>query len=299
MPHNRQRKIALVNDYTGFGRCSVAVQLPIISHLRVQCCPLPTAVLSNHTMFDSFSIQDFTAHMEEHIAEWRKLSLQFAGICTGFLGSVDQIAIVERFIDEFAGPRTVVVVDPVMGDYGRPYATYTPEMCASMERLVALADIVTPNLTEASLLLGEPYRADAALEEVAAMGRRLTDMGPRNVVITGIVRDGRVVNVGVEREARGTAEPAHGEENAAVAPGAATLPEAHFTVSTPQRGGDRSGTGDVFAAIIAADAVNGVPFRASVERAAAFIGRCIERSGEMGIPATDGVAFEEVIRELD
>lgn len=299
MPHNRQRKIALVNDYTGFGRCSVAVQLPIISHLGVQCCPLPTAVLSNHTMFDSFSIQDFTAHMEEHIAEWRKLNLQFAGICTGFLGSADQIAIVERFIDEFAGPRTVVVVDPVMGDYGRPYATYTPEMCASMERLVALADIVTPNLTEASLLLGEPYRADAAFEEVAAMGRRLTDMGPRNVVITGLVRDGRVANVGVEREARRTGEPARGEENAAVVPGAATLTEAHFTVSTPQRGGDRSGTGDVFAAIIAADAVNGVPFRTSVERAAAFIGRCIERSEEMGIPATDGVAFEEVIRELD
>ena len=98
MPHNRQKKIALVNDYTGFGRCSVAVQLPIISHLGVQCCPLPTAVLSNHTMFDSFSIQDFTAHMEEHIAEWRKLDLRFASICTGFLGSADQIAIVDGFI---------------------------------------------------------------------------------------------------------------------------------------------------------------------------------------------------------
>lgn len=130
MPHNRQKKIALVNDYTGFGRCSVAVQLPIISHLGVQCCPLPTAVLSNHTMFDSFSIQDFTAHMDEHIAEWRKLGLRFAGICTGFLGSADQIAIVDGFIREFAGADTAVVVDPVMGDYGRPYATYTPDMCA-------------------------------------------------------------------------------------------------------------------------------------------------------------------------
>lgn len=275
MPHNRQKKIALVNDYTGFGRCSVAVQLPIISHLGVQCCPLPTAVLSNHTMFDSFSFQDFTAHMEEHIAEWRKLGLQFAGICTGFLGSADQIAIVESFLREFATDGTVVVVDPVMGDYGRPYATYTPTMCASMGRLVAAADIVTPNLTEAALLLGEPYPADASLESVAAMAERVAAAGPRSVVITGVVREGAVVNVGYERG------------------GGA------FTVRTPQQGGDRSGTGDVFAAIIAADAVKGLPFRSSVEKAATFIGRCIERSAAMGIPVTDGVAFEEVIRELD
>ena len=275
MPHNRQKKIALVNDYTGFGRCSVAVQLPLISYLGVQCCTLPTAVLSNHTMFDSFSIQDFTAHMEEHVAEWRKLGLRFAGICTGFLGSEAQIAIVDGFIAEFAGDGTVVVVDPVMGDYGRPYATYTPAMCAGMERLVRRATIATPNLTEACLLLGEPYDPDVSLEAVADLARRVAALGPEKVVVTGLVRDGSVVNVGYER---------HG---------------AAFTVSTPQRGGDRSGTGDVFSAIIAADAVNGVPFRTSVERAAAFVGRAIERSIELGIPATDGVAFEEVIRELD
>ena len=258
MPHNRQKKIALVNDYTGFGRCSVAVQLPIISHLGVQCCPLPTAVLSNHTMFDSFSIQDFTAHMDAHIAEWRKLDLQFAGICTGFLGSADQIAIVEGFIREFATDGTVVVVDPVMGDYGRPYATYTPEMCARMGELVARADIVTPNLTEACILLGEPYRTGATLAEVEELAERVAAMGPARVVITGNVRDGQVVNVGYER-GRGT-----------------------FTVATPQ-----------------CDAVNGVPLPTSVEKAAAFIGRCIERSAQLGIPVTDGVAFEEVIRELD
>lgn len=144
-----------------------------------------------------------------------------------------------------------------------------------MGELVARADIVTPNLTEACILLGEPYRADASLEEVAVLAERLGEAGPARVVITGNVRDGQVVNVGFQRG------------------------EGSFTVATPQCGGDRSGTGDVFAAIIAADAVNGIAFRASVERAAAFVGRCIERSAEMGIPVTDGVAFEEVIRELD
>ena len=144
-----------------------------------------------------------------------------------------------------------------------------------MGELVARADIVTPNLTEACILLGEPYRTGATLAEVEELAERVAAMGPARVVITGNVRDGQVVNVGYER-GRGT-----------------------FTVATPQCGGDRSGTGDVFAAIIAADAVNGVPLPTSVEKAAAFIGRCIERSAQLGIPVTDGVAFEEVIRELD
>lgn len=151
--HNNQKKIALINDITGFGRCSVAVQLPIISQLGVQCCVLPTSILSNHTGFPSYSFQDFTPHMHEHIDEWRKLNLQFRGICTGFLGSAEQISIVRDFIDEFGGNDCVTLVDPVMGDEGKAYGTYTPEMCERMAELVAHADIVTPNITEACISL--------------------------------------------------------------------------------------------------------------------------------------------------
>ena len=141
--HNNQKKIALINDFTGFGRCSVAVQLPVISQLGVQCCVLPTSVLSNHTGFPSYSFQDFTPYMREHIREWRKLGLKFRGICTGFLGSAEQIAVVSEFIDEFGGPDCIVMVDPVMGDEGHPYGTYTPEMCERMAELTAKADIIT------------------------------------------------------------------------------------------------------------------------------------------------------------
>ena len=140
--HNHQKKIALINDMTGFGRCSIAVALPVISMLRVQCCALPTAIFSNHTGFESFYYQDYTDHMQPSINEWKKLGLEFSGICTGFLGSARQIAIVSDFIRDFKRPDNLVIIDPVMGDYGKPYPTYTKEMCDHMKDLVCYADIL-------------------------------------------------------------------------------------------------------------------------------------------------------------
>ncbi len=274
LTHNNQKKIALVNDLTGFGRCSVAVQLPIISALGVQCCVLPTSVLSNHTGFASYSFQDFTPHMRDHVAEWRKLGLAFKGICTGFLGSEEQIAIVRDFIDEFGGPETAVVVDPVMGDYGRPYATYTPAMCAGMGELAARADILTPNLTEACILAGVPYDPGMGVEQVGELARELGSMGPRRVVVTGIGEGRELANVCWERGG----EP--------------------YVVWGERLGGERSGTGDVFSAVIAADAVNGVAFGDSVRRASDFVRVCVERSIALDLPTTDGVAFEEVLYQL-
>lgn len=274
-PHNRQRKIALVNDLTGFGRCSVAVQLPIVSYLGVQCCVLPTSILSNHTGFPSYDLVDYTDHMRAYAREWGKLGLSFEGICTGFLGSLEQIAIVTEFIDTFKRPGTCVVVDPVMGDYGRPYATYTPQMCAGMRELAVRADVLTPNLTEACILAGEPYDRAMGVERVREVARELSELGPGRVVVTGIAAGDMLVNVCYER-GRGA-----------------------FEVETRRCGEDRSGTGDVFSAVVAADAVWGVGFEESVRRASGFVGRCVARSGELGLPLTDGVCFEEVLPELE
>ena len=120
--HNNQKKIAVINDYSGFGRCSIAVAMPIISVMKVQCCPVPTSIFSNHTGCESFYYEDFTDHMQRYIDEWKKLDLQFSGVCTGFLGSSEQISIVERFLTDFKRPETKVIVDPVMGDI-RPIQT--------------------------------------------------------------------------------------------------------------------------------------------------------------------------------
>ena len=155
--HNHQKKIALINDITGFGRCSVAVELPVISMMKVQCCVIPTAILSNHTGFNSFYFDDYTPKMESYIEQWKNLNLAFNGICSGFLGSQSQISIVSDFIRDFSDKDTVVIVDPVMGDNGRKYSTYTDEMCDMMKQLAGQAHILTPNLTEACILTDTEY----------------------------------------------------------------------------------------------------------------------------------------------
>lgn len=272
--HNHQKKIALINDFSGFGRCSIAVELPIISKLKVQCCPLPTSIFSNHTGFPSHFMEDFTPNMEDFIAEWKKLSLSFSGISTGFLGSADQIRIVSNFISDFRTKDTVVVVDPVMGDYGKPYPTYTEDMCRRMKDLVKYADIITPNLTEASILTDTPYKEQLTTSEILELAKKLSDLGPSKVVITGIPQKSYLCNFCYEEGK----DPAF--------------------VKTHKVGQSRSGTGDIFAAIISADAVNGIPFYDSVKKASLFIKKCILRSLELDIPLTDGVCFEEVLDQL-
>lgn len=272
--HNHQKKIAVINDFSGFGRCSIAVALPIISAMRIQCCPLPTSIFSNHTGFESFFFEDYTSRMQPYIEEWKKLGLQFSGISTGFLGSKEQIQIVLQFFKDFGTEDNVIVVDPVMGDYGKTYSTYTPEMCEEMKKLVSYADILTPNLTEACILTDTPYHEKWSMKEVGALAEKLSGMGPEKVVITGIIQREFIANYCYEKDQPGKIRRTH------------------------KVGTQRSGTGDIFAAIIAADAVNGVPFQDSVRKASLFIKKCIEKSIEMDLPLTDGVCFEEVLHKL-
>ena len=191
MSHNHQKKIAVINDLSGFGRCSIAVALPLISHLGIQCCPLPTAIFSDHTGFESFYVKDFTDSMAPYMAEWKKLDLEFEGILTGFLGSARQIELVEQFLKEFTTQRTTVIVDPVMGDYGKLYATYTQELCQGIGRLVQYADILTPNVTEAwhpdrHPISGAFYRGGAADIGAEAL-RPGTGQGGNHRSIPGLV----------------------------------------------------------------------------------------------------------------
>ena len=247
MSHNNQKKIAVINDFTGFGRCSIAVALPVISMLKVQCCPLPTSIFSNHTGFKSFFFDDYTEKMPAYIQEWKKLGLQFDGISSGFLGSKEQIHIVTKFFQEFKTEQNLIVVDPVMGDYGKTYSTYTPQMCEEMKKLVSYADILTPNVTEACILTDTTYKERFTMAEYKKMTETLCEKGPSKIVISGIVQGEFIANYCYER----------GQE-----------PK---IVRSHKVGTQRSGTGDIFAAIIAADAVNGVPFEESVRKASRFI----------------------------
>ena len=180
-------RVAAIHDMSGFGRCSLTVAIPILSAMGVQCCPLPTAFLSTHTGgFEGFTFLDMTDEMPKVADHWASLGLSFQAIYSGFLGSERQIGIVADFIRRFRRPDTVVVIDPVMGDHGRVYQTYTPAMCAGTARLAELADVITPNLTEAALLLDRSYDAlpedEAGLLEIT---QELSQGGRRSVVLTG------------------------------------------------------------------------------------------------------------------
>ena len=274
--HNNQKKIAVINDLSGFGRCSLAVAMPIISYLRVQCCPVVTSVFSNHTGYEHYFFDDYTKKMEEYISHWERLGLEFNGICSGFLGSREQIEIVEGFFRKFKKKDTTrIIVDPIMGDYGKPYGTYTQEMCQEMKRLVKYADIITPNLTEACILVGCDYeKIGGSNAELIELAEALVKIGPQQVVITGVPQKSFLTNIIYEKGK-----------------------EPKF-VKRKKIGVNRSGTGDVFSAILSADAVNGVDFAKSVEKAADFMIACIRRSIELEIPVTDGVCFEEVLYRL-
>ena len=272
---NGQKTIALINDITGFGRCSVTAMLPIISALKVQACPLPTAILSVHTGFSSHYIDDYTARMRDYMDNWRDNALAFDGICTGFFGSAEQIDIAIDFIKDFRRRDTMVMVDPVMGDHGRLYSSYNKAMCREMKKLLALADVVKPNLTEACELLDLPYPANGSLTnaEASHVAEFLAEKGARRIIITGL-DDGDSVRNFIYDEGRTAA------------------------CSTPKVGGDRSGTGDVFAAIIAAYLVKGLPLENAVRKAADFVGKTIALAEKWELPWNYGLPFEEYLTEL-
>lgn len=270
-----QKKIAAINDLSGYGRCALTVSIPVISHMKIQCCPVPTSVLSNHTGYEEYFFDDYSDRLPEYIGMWKKLDLKFDGIMSGFLGSKAQIAIVEKFIREFRTENTQIIIDPVMGDHGKIADTYTEEMCTEMRKLVSLADIITPNLTEACRLTDTPYRETGWKKvQLLDMVRKLNDMGPDKIVITGITQGGYLANYVYEKD------------------------EAPRIIRTHRVGDERCGTGDLFAAIIAADAVNGVPFRQSVKKASSFVRKSMMKSIEMGINRKNGVCFEEILHTL-
>ena len=275
MSHNHQKKIAVINDFCGFGRCSISVSLPIISAMKIQCCPLPTSIFSNHTGYESYYRTDYTEHMNAYMDEWEKLDLHFNGILTGYLASPEQIDIVKHFIERFKRNGTVTVVDPVMGDDGRLYPAYSQILAERMRSLVSYADILTPNLTEACILTDTEYREDMREEELLALFMRLTKLGPKRIVISGLECDGDLENY-VYEEGK---EPSLIREH--------------------KVGPCRAGTGDVFSSMIAADAVNGKSLVDAVTHASAFIAKVLRRTVELDIPKADGICFEEFLSEIE
>ena len=270
-------RLAMINDIAGFGRCSTTVSLPVISVMKVQVCPVPTSVLSNHLGFPLCHFDDYTSHMRDYIKVWVELGLTFDGLYCGFLGNEEQIDIVREFVEMFRPP--LFLLDPVMGDHGRAYSSITETHVQKMKKLLPLADIITPNITEACLLTGTPWKdGEWTMQELSGLCERLAslclkDSVGASIVITGIRQGDSLVNFlwddGV-----------------------------YTTVATPIAGASRPGTGDIFASILAADAVRGETLLSSVQKAANFVGLCIAGSEKAGTPVQEGVVFEKYLAAL-
>ena len=271
-----QKKIALVNDVTGYGRCSIAVELPLISALKIQGCVLPTAVLSVHTGFPAYYMDDYTERMPAYIESWKQNKLAFDGILTGFLGSARQSDTVLAFIRDFKQAATKVIVDPVMGDYGRLYPSYTEDMCRKMRQLLTVADVITPNLTEACRLLDIPYpdQGQVSPDRLEHMAAALTDKGPSQLVLTGLHEGEYLLNYVYEK---------------------GKAPEIQ---RVKKIGSYRSGTGDVFAAIVAGRIVQGKTLSEAVHSAADFVSKAMVYTEELQLPHNCGLAFEEFLTDL-
>ncbi len=270
-------RVALINDMSGFGRCSLTVAMPILSVMGAQCCPLPTAYLSSQTAIPGFTFTDMTGEMEKASAHWQALGLTFDAIYTGFLGSEAQIELIGRFIGAFRRPGTTVLVDPVMGDHGRTYRTYTAAMCEGMAHLAGLADIITPNITEAAMLLGRaPDEQPESEREAEAWAEALSLDGRRSVVITGFSRD--VSHIGAMCFDSGC-----GRCGAVCS----DLVDVPF-----------HGAGDVFASVLLGALLRGANLASSAQLAADFVRDAARRSVAFGNGPNDGLVFEPLLGPL-
>ena len=189
-------RVAAVHDLCGYGKCSLGVAIPVLSAAGCDVCPVPTGLFSSHTAFPGFYMHDTTNILQDYINAWKGIGVEIDAIYSGFLGAPEQVDLIRELYAMY--PNALRVVDPVMADHGRVYPTYTPELCAAMAELAAGADILTPNLTEAAIILGEPIGddwagTDISDEEAHRIVAALVAKGAKHVVLKGIQRKGENV----------------------------------------------------------------------------------------------------------
>ena len=284
------KKIAVLNDLSGMGKCSLTAAIPVISVMGIQACPLPTAVLSAQTGFPSYYCDDYTDRMDAIMEEWKKMDFYPDGIYTGFLADARQADKAVEFIEQFAKEDTKILIDPVMGDNGEEYPIYTEALCEKMRFLVRRATVITPNLTEELLLLYGAQRAHVLWKELSLMdeerllkftestGKELSKEFDTEVVITGIDLPARENHQEIG--------------NLICQDGVQTW------VSTVKEGGSYSGTGDLFASVLSAGMVKGMDTVDSVRKAVKFLSKGIHDAVLEGTDRNEGICFERYLSEL-
>lgn len=273
------RRIAAIHDLSGIGRTSLMAVIPILSTMGFNVCPLPTAILSNHSQYPDFSFLDLTEEMPRIIDQWEKLGVTFDAIYTGYMGSPRQIEIVCGFIERFRTADTLVVVDPVLGDNGHLYSKMTQEMVDEMRRLACRADVLTPNLTEAFALLDRPYKTDCTTEELKDLIAELSEMGPDTVIITGVPVPGQSGLTSVIARSKSDLRT--------------------WKVTCPYLPAHYPGTGDSFTSVITGSLLQGDSLPIALDRAAQFILQGIRSTFGYRMDNRDGILLERVLPNLN
>lgn len=270
-------RVAAVHDMCGYGKCSLTAAIPILSAAGCDVCPVPTALFSAHTMYKDYTFHDTTEMLPAYLDAWQKEGVELDGIYSGFLGNAEQVAIIQRLYREY--PDALRLVDPVMGDGGKTYPTYTPQLCEAMGDLVDGADVLAPNLTEASILTGIEYTGQNVDDDfVNRTLDALLNAGAKSVVLKGIDRgDGTLRNYVATREsgAAGKEELAHEK-----------LP---FMIH---------GTGDAFASALCGAILAGRTLSDSAHIAGEFVRSAMQVTVKQPHFTERGVSFELVLGEL-
>lgn len=272
---NTQKKIACVNDISGVGKCSLTVALPIISALKCQCCPLPTSVLSSQTGYPKYTFTDLTDSMQSYIDVWHDLGQKFDTIYSGFLGSTEQIKIVENLIN--LNKNSFVIVDPVLADLGVLFPIFDDNHVKEMKKLVSMADLITPNITEANLLADRKSDSfDYNDEELLQLCRDLSKIGPNSVIITGFETNGCIMNICYD-----------------------SSKDKITKIGNKYNKLSFSGTGDIFTSIVTAMVSRSFDINESVQCATDFIYDAVNYTVEDGdFDRNDGICFESFLHRL-
>ena len=269
-------RAAAIHDISGFGRASLTVAIPVLSTMGIQVCPLPTAVLSSQTSgVEGFSFLDLTENMPAIMDHWKKLGLKFDAVYSGFLGSHLQADLALRCIRDHLAPDGIVVIDPVLGDNGMLDPTQSPDMVEAMRTLVSHAGVTTPNFTEASFLLGEPYRQDISREGIKDQLRGLHAMGAATAVIT-------------------SAPSGNPETISTVAYDGSRF----WKVDAPRLNAFYPGTGDTFASVLTGSLLQGDSLPVAIDRAVQFVVLGMRATYGYDTPHTDGILLERALPSL-
>ena len=268
-------RVAAVHDMCGYGKCSLTAAIPILSAAGCDVCPVPTALFSAHTRYRVFTMHDTTDILDGYLDAWRQENVDLDGVYSGFLGSADQVAIIKRLYREY--PHALRLVDPVMGDGGEMYPTYTDQLCQAMGDLVDGADVLMPNLTEASFLLGIQTPESLTRAQAVDMLNALHEITPGDAVITSAALSDFPDSVcTIARDEQGA-----------------------FAVIAPRLPGHFPGTGDVFTSVLTGALLSGQNLPQAVCRAAAFVSRCMRDTFSAGTPVREGVLLEQVLAHLN